>query len=148
MSQTAAAAPAVEEPDSREQKCTVSDALADRARRLQELLDWARTRLDRAAALALLATEPPRPGGEPNIHQAADTLGLAENAADDVWTVLGEYREARTLPDLLALVEGTLDHAGAAMTDAEFDTWDPEAVAGLTVAELAARLSRLAGATA
>jgi len=126
---------------------TVREGLAERAVRVKGLLDWARTRLDRAAALAAFAGEPTRPVGEPDILQAANVLCLAESAADDVYAALEEYRDALTLPDLLGLVEQAFDREMAAETDAEVDAWEPDAVANLPVAELAARLSRTAGAT-
>ena len=120
---------------------TVAEALATRAARLKEVLDWARTRLDRADALANLATEPGRPEGPLFIHDSARALGLAEGAVDDVFTVLGEERETHGLPDLLALVGQAFDRVMDALPGADVEAWESDVVARLTVGELRARLS-------
>jgi hypothetical protein len=125
---------------SAEMGLTVAQALATRAARLKAVLDWARVRLDRAAALAEFTTEPSRPEGAIELHLSAEALSLAELATSDIREAIGDYREAEAPPDITALIEFAFGRWGNALTEEEMELWEMDAVADLTVAELKARL--------
>jgi len=124
----------------------VAEALAQRAACVKRVADWARTRLDRAAALANLATEPGRPDEPPFLRDSADALLLAERLLEDVNDLLDRAEECGEVPDLLCLLEQAFDREKHAVPEsagalAGGNVWRPDYVARLTVGELRARLS-------
>lgn len=116
---------------------TVGEALTSRAGELKVLLEWARTRLDRAASLVALATEPDWPHGGPDSpHERADELRMASRLCQDVTAVFGEQTE----PSVTFLVERAFEAEMDALGEEEVDRWNPDRVEGMTVRELAGAL--------
>lgn len=118
---------------------TVAEALADRAAELRVLIDWAAVRLDRARSLVALATEPARPGDTPDLYGSAAALDLAGELLMDVGE---EAKDAKSpYADERADVETmALQAQEALLSTMPADDWEPEHVAGMTVAALTAAL--------
>jgi hypothetical protein len=118
---------------------TVAEALTARAGELKELVDWARTRLDRAASLVALAMEPDRPGGEPDTpHVRAEVLELAAYFCDGLRSGLEEAGSPMT--NLASLLKRAFDNEMDALGEEEVNDWDADRVARMTVGELAQAL--------
>jgi hypothetical protein len=102
-------------------------------------IDWARARLDRAASLAALVTEPDDPdGGMALAHHRADTLFLAWNVCARVRTVM-ENAEPDA-PSLTYLVGRAMEAWADAPNREVMDLWDAQVVGRMTVGELRAAL--------
>ena len=117
---------------------TIPEALADRAAELTALIDWAQARLGRARDLAVLATEPARPGGKPFLYRSAAALDLAGELLMEVGDQTGDAKlphigEGEDV-ELLALRVQQADLSAAG------DDWTLDRVAGMTVADLAVAL--------
>lgn len=116
---------------------TVDEALAAQAAELKAKIAWARNRLDRAASIVALVTEPDDPNGSAwSVWYRADALALAEALQEDVWNRLGE---GDYFP-LAAHLHHALDRHMSALSEAEGNRWEEDVVRRMTVAELAAAL--------
>jgi len=115
---------------------TVPEALTARAAELKELLDWARTRLERAASLVALATEPRRPDGQMDFAvRRAEALSMVEALCESIGSGLKEDPEPR--PGITFLVDRAFDANMDATTREDADRWAPEKLEHMTVGELA-----------
>ena len=114
---------------------TVAEALADKAAELKATIEWARTRLDRAAALVALATEPDHPNGRPEaVWSVADALSTADRICEGVWNALQEGDEDPS--GVVFLATRALEMFGEQSTEAGMDRWNDDHVRRMTVGEL------------
>jgi hypothetical protein len=118
------------------ERMTVSEALTTTAKQLKELVDWARTRLERAASLVALATEPRRPDGQMDFAvRRAEALSMVEALCESIGSGLKEDPEPA--PGITFLVGRAFDANMDATTREDADRWASEKLEHMTVGELA-----------
>jgi len=121
---------------------TVADALKDRVNEFRELVAWASGRLNRAAVLAVTATEGPAPGKEPDVYHTALFLGLAEDMVGRAAVAVEEAMKADPVVNLACAA----CHAWGEMEIG--DTWDPDNAGRMTIKQLEEGLKAESASTA
>jgi len=121
---------------------TVAEAVAARAEELNHLFNWARRRIDQAAALVAAATEPYRPDtDEFLLLYAVEAIDLAENIADDLADPLGDASSGSAVCGMVE--KAKVLWAKIAESKGDLSVWDPDGdsnidgIRGWTVEKLA-----------